>query len=473
MMRSIASDIADTMRVPNEPTVTLVAVDDDPVSLELISDALEQSNLQIWTATEARAGLNLIHEKHPEIVLLDLLMPGVSGMELLEKVVTLAPEAEIILVTGHYSTDSAVEAIRKGASDYITKPLSVPDLRQRIGKLIQEAQRRQSAARLDFELLRASEFEGMVGRSPAMLDVFSRIRRVAPHFRTILITGETGTGKELVARALHRLSPASEGPFAVCNASAVVETLFESELFGHKRGAFTGATQDKMGLFEYAHRGSLFLDEIGDMPLSTQTKLLRVLQTQEVQRVGALESRRVDVRVIAATNRPLLAMMADKQFREDLYYRLSMVEIKLPRLVERKEDMPLLVQHFISRFSEQYQKAISGITPRALMVLSRYTWPGNVRELENVIGNACMMAEGETISVRDLPEYLTAQSHEAISEDEGDLPLADVARRHAIRVLERAGGNKVRAAKILGINRATLARLVEEERSKRGPDTGP
>jgi DNA-binding NtrC family response regulator len=464
----IAPDIASNMHAPGESTVTLVAVDDDPASLELISDALEQTNLEIWTATEARAGLDLIREKRPEIVLLDLLMPGVSGMELLEKVVTLAPEAEIILVTGHYSTDSAVEAIRKGASDYITKPLSVPGLRQRIRKLIQEAQRRQSAARLDFELLRASEFEAMVGRSPAMLDVFSRIRRVAPHFRTILVTGETGTGKELVARALHRLSPASAGPFAVCNVSAVVETLFESELFGHKRGAFTGATQDKMGLFEYANRGSLFLDEIGDMPPSTQTKLLRVLQTQEVQRVGALESHKVDVRVIAATNRPLLAMIADKQFREDLYYRLSMVEIKLPGLSERKEDIPLLVQHFIGSFSAQYQKAISGITPRALMVLSRYTWPGNVRELENVIGNACMMTEGETISVRDLPEYLTAQSNQAISEDEGDLPLAEVARRHAIRVLERAGGNKVRAAKILGINRATLAHLVEGERSKKG-----
>jgi transcriptional regulator with PAS, ATPase and Fis domain len=221
-------------------------------------------------------------------------------------------------------------------------------------------------------------------------------------------------------------------------------------------------------LFEYANRGSLFLDEIGDMPPSTQTKLQRVLQTQEVQRVGALESHKVDVRVIAATNRPLLAMIADKQFREDLYYRLSMVEIKLPGLSERKEDIPLLVQHFIGSFSAQYQKAISGITPRALMVLSRYTWPGNVRELENVIGNACMMTEGETISVRDLPEYLTAQSNQAISEDEGDLPLAEVARRHAIRVLERAGGNKVRAAKILGINRATLAHLVEGERSKKG-----
>jgi DNA-binding NtrC family response regulator len=405
--------------------------------------------------------LDIIRERRPEIVLLDLLMPGIQGMELLEKIVSMAPEAEVILLTGHYSTDSAVEAIRKGASDYMTKPLSVPNLRHRIGSLVEEARRRQSAARLDSELLRTSEFQGMVGRSPAMLEVFSRIRRVAPHFRSVLITGETGTGKELVARALHQLSPAKSGPFAVCNASAIVETLFESELFGHKRGAFTGAIHDKVGLFEYASGGSLFLDEIGDMPLATQTKLLRVLQTQEVQRVGAIESRKVDVRVIAATNRPLRAMIAEKQFREDLFYRLSMVEIKLPRLSERKEDLPLLVQHFIARFSDQYRKTIHGITDRGLMVLSRYSWPGNVRELENVIGNASMMTEAEAIGARDLPDYLTAPAV-TLDQDAEDLPLAEVERRHAARVLARAGGNKVRAAKILGINRGTLARLVED-----------
>src|SRR4030095_13869471 len=250
--------------------------------------------------------------------------------------------------------------------------------------------------------------------------------------------------------ALHQLSPAKPGPFAVCNASAVVETLFESELFGHKRGAFTGATYDKVGLFEYANGGSLFLDEIGDMQLATQAKLLRVLQTQEVQRVGALESRKVDVRVIAATNRPLRAMIAEKQYREDLYYRLSMVEVTLPRLIERKEDLPLLAQHFIGLFSTQYKKTIHGITDRGLMVLSRYSWPGNVRELENVIGNACMMTEGETINVRDLPDYLMARPSEDSADNEEDLSLAEVERRHAARVLARAGGNKVRAAKILG-----------------------
>jgi len=449
----------------NDASITLLAIDDDPASLELVSDALEQSGLGILTATDPQTGLNIIREKRPEIVLLDLMIPGVKGMELLEKIVSIAPEAEVILVTGHYSTDSAVEAIRKGASDYITKPLSIPNLRQRVGVLVEEARRRQSAARLDSELLRASEFQRMVGRSPAMMDVFARIRRVAPHFRTVLITGDTGTGKELVARALHQLSPAQSGPFAVCNASAVVETLFESELFGHKRGAFTGAIHDKIGLFEYADGGSLFLDEIGDMPLATQTKLLRVLQTQEVQRVGAIETRKVDVRVIAATNRPLRTLIAEKQFREDLFYRLSMVELKLPSLAERKEDLALLVQHFIRRFSEQYKKDIHGISDRGLMVLSRYSWPGNVRELENVIGNACMMTEAETIGVLDLPDYLISRPAEDSTGEEEDLPLAEVERRHAVRVLARTGGNKVKAAKILGINRATLARLVDDRHS--------
>jgi DNA-binding NtrC family response regulator len=462
----ISFSVTRRMRTSEESSVTLVAIDDDPMSLELIRDALEQANLNILTATDAQGGLALIREKRPEIALLDLLMPGVSGMELLDKILEFSPETEVMLVTGHYSTESAVEAIRKGASDYITKPLSVPQLRQRIDALVAGAQRRRAAARLDSELLRASEFEGIVGRSPEMLDVFSRIRRVAPHFKSVLITGETGTGKELVARAMHRMSPAASGPFAVCNASAVVETLFESELFGHKRGAFTGATQDKMGLFEYATGGSIFLDEIGDMPLSTQTKLLRVLQTHEVQRVGALESRKVDVRVIAATNRPLRAMIAEKQFREDLYYRLSMVEIKLPTLSQRKEDLALLVQHFVDRFATQYRKSVRCVTSRALMILSRHSWPGNVRELENVIGNACMMTAEEMIDVPDLPEYLTAKSDEERYEDAVDMPLDEVERRHAARVLASVGGNKVRAAKILGIDRGTLARLVAGQQSK-------
>jgi transcriptional regulator with PAS, ATPase and Fis domain len=310
----------------------------------------------------------------------------------------------------------------------------------------------------------------MIGRSPQMLEVYSLIQRIACHFRVALVMGETGTGKELVARALHRLSPAATGPLAVCNCSAIVETLFESELFGYVKGAFTGATQDKIGLFEYANGGVLLLDEIGDMPLTTQAKLLRVLQTGELHRVGSPVTRKVDVRVVAATNRDLPALVAAKKFREDLYYRLSMVEIKLPPLSLRKEDLPLLQRHFVMRFRAQFNKPIRGLTRRAQALLAAHTWPGNVRELENVIGHASLMAEGEVIDVGDLPETLRTPS--TPSDSEGPLlTLAELDRQHARRVLERVGGNKVRAAEILGISRATLYRLLAEPEPEDHPAT--
>ncbi len=440
--------------------VTLAAIDDDEASLELIKSALRQQPLRVLTSTDPSAGLEMVLRERPEIVVLDLMMPKIGGIELLERIVESLPETAVVLLTGHYSTDSAVEAIRKGASDYLTKPISPVLLRQRMSRFLDEARQRQAALQLESELLKAHQFEGMVGRSPLMLAVFTRIRRVAPHFRTALITGATGTGKELVAEALHRLSPVSSGRMAVCNCSAVVETLFESELFGHVRGAFTGASQDKVGLFEYANGGTVFLDEIGDMPLETQSKLLRVLENGEVQRVGSPAIRRVNVRVIAATNRDLNERMAEKQFREDLFYRLSMVEIKLPRLSERREDVPLLARYFIEHFAAQYGKAIRGVTPRAELMLSRYSWPGNVRELRSALGNACMMAEGDMLDVRDLPESLRTGVVQE-QPDEGLLPLEEVERRHVQRVLDSVAGNKARAAKILGINRATVYRILE------------
>jgi DNA-binding NtrC family response regulator len=272
-----------------------------------------------------------------------------------------------------------------------------------------------------------------------------------------------------VARALHRLSPAAAGRYVVLNCSAVVETLFESELFGHVKGAFTGATQDKMGLFEHAHGGTLFLDEIGDMPLVTQAKLLRALQHQEIQRVGSLAARKVDVRVIAATHRDLHAAIAAKQFREDLYYRLAMVEIRVPRLADRKEDLPLLERSFVARFAAQYGKTIRGLTPRAQILLGRHFWPGNVRELENVIGHAAMMVMGDTIDVRDLPEYLWESSEHAGSDAEpppvtldGVASLEDQERRLVVQALETAGGNQSQAARLLRIGRDALRYKVKK-----------
>jgi len=354
-----------------------------------------------------------------------------------------------------------VEAIKKGASDYLNKPILLGALRARVGKLVDQARKQHRSLQLEGELLASSEFEGIVGRSPVMCEMLPRIRRIAPHYRTVLVTGDTGTGKDLVARALHRLSPVSSGRYVVLNCSAVVETLFESELFGHVKGAFTGATSDKAGLFEHAHGGTLFLDEIGDMPLATQAKLLRALQNQEVQRVGSLSMRKVDVRVIAATNQNLRAAVADKRFREDLYYRLSMVEVQVPRLADRKEDLALLERHFIDRFAAQYKKEIRGLTHRAQVRLSLHNWPGNVRELENVLGHACMMALGDTIDVQDLPAYMrypaTHEEPRQALESEPEVgTLAEQERLLIIRALETAGGNQSQAARILRIGRDAL-----------------
>jgi DNA-binding NtrC family response regulator len=389
-------------------------------------------------------------------------MPKMTGIELLERIVAVDPGTDVILLTSHYSPESAVEAIQKGASDYWTKPLDEEKLRSRIATLLGDAAKRRKTLRLDRELLDESNFEGMVGRSPLMLDVFARIRRVAPHFRTILITGPTGTGKELVAHALHGLSPVNKGKFAVCNCSALVETLLESELFGHVRGAFTGATQDKPGLFEYADGGTIFLDEIGELSAPAQAKLLRVLQNRQVQRVGSVTLRNIDVRVIAATHRDLKMMVREKQFREDLYYRLAIVEITLPSLATRGEDLPLLQRFFLQKFAADYGKPIAGLTRRAQARLAAYHWPGNIRELESVIGNACMMTDGNVIDIDDLPENLRSPNHQDTSKDETFLSLEEVQKRHILRVLEAVGGHKARAAEILGIGRATIYQMLSK-----------
>jgi DNA-binding NtrC family response regulator len=448
------------------PSIKLVAIDDTPASLELVSEALQQEGLAIFTSTDPEEGLDLIFQEHPQIVLLDLVMPKLSGLEVLERIVEFDPAIDVILMTAHYTTETAVEAIQKGASDYLNKPISIPALRSRVEKLLVDARQRQRALALDSELLETSRFEGMIGRSPLMWDLFARIRRVAPHYRSALITGPTGTGKDLVAKALHNLSPANSGRFVTCNCSAVVETLFESELFGYVKGAFTGAASDKMGLMEFAHGGTLFLDEIGDMPLSTQAKLLRALQNQEVTRVGSVTPRKVDVRVIAATNRDVHELIAQKQFREDLYYRLAMVELKTPALAERREDLPLLEKFLLDRFATQFHKDIRGLTRRAQIVLARHSWPGNIRELENALGHACMMAIGDTIDVEDLPASLYRSertmgaaagngyaperlSESAVSFDEHEKKLLADA-------LERAGGNQSEAARMLRISRDRL-----------------
>ena len=447
-------DAAARRTVNTEPLLTLLVIDDDPLVLEIAQEALRQEGLRILSADNPEHGLDLFFKERPRIVVTDLMMPRISGMEVLERIVAVDPAVEVILLTGQYSTDSAVEAIQKGACDYLTKPPDLFKLRERVGQLMTEGARRKRALSLDHELLETYQFEGIIGRSPLMLELFARIRRIGPHFKNVLVVGATGTGKELAARALHRCSTVASKPFAVCNCSAIVETLFESELFGYERGAFTGAHRDKPGIFEFANGGTVFLDEIGELPLSAQAKLLRVLQNQEVQRVGSPVPRKIDVRVIAATNRDLKAMVREKTFREDLYYRLAMVEVKLPLLEDRKEDIPLLERHFLQKFANEYKKNIQGLTRRAQSVLIRHHWPGNVRQLENVIGSSCMLAQAPVIDVSDLPEEL--RSGIANQPETEIVSLEAVEQRHVLRVLEQMGGNKNRAADALGISRSTL-----------------
>jgi DNA-binding NtrC family response regulator len=448
-----------------QPSLRLVVIDDDPQNLKFVNFILANAGLEIHTASEPQEGLDLIRRLRPQIVLTDLVMPGVQGMELLQKIVEFDPGIDVILMTGYYSTESAVEAVQKGAADYFPKPFSPEKLRQRIGLIVEEAKRRQRSSTLENELLENFQFEGIIGRSPLMLDLFSKIRRVAPHFRSVLITGPTGAGKELVAKALHQLSGSGKR-FVAVNCSSITESLAESELFGHVKGSFTGANQDKVGVFEYADGGTAMLDEIGEMPLQMQAKLLRVLQNHEVQRVGSPAVTKVDVRVVAATNRDLHEMSRQGKFREDLYFRLSAVELKVPSLAQRPEDLPLLERHFLKAFAAQYNKSVSGLTRRAQTVLARYPWPGNIRELQNVIEHACMMTESDVIDVRDLPERVQNQAAAADADYEVLMSIDQLERRHAQRVLDHVGGNKVRAAEVLGISRTHLYQLLKESAEK-------
>lgn len=438
--------------------VTIIAVDDNEGSLELVSNALQSDDVEVLTVTDPEQALEMIQSRRPPIVITDLVMPKLGGMDLLERVVEFDPSISVVLMTAHYSTESAIEAIRKGACDYLDKPVAVSLLRERIGYLVEDVRQRRRARELEREMLENCRFEGIVGNSPLMWDVFSRIRRVGPHFRTVLVTGETGTGKDLVARALHRVSRASGGRFVPVNCSAVVETLLESEMFGHVKGSFTGAIQDKAGLFEHAHGGVLFLDEIGDMSATLQSKLLRVLQNQEVMRVGSLTPRTVDVRIVAATHYNLRERVISGDFREDLFYRLAMVEIRVPPLRDRKEDIPLLVEHLLRKYSREFGKEVRGLTQRASLVLARHDWPGNVRELENVIGHGCMMCLSDIADVQDLPSYLGSPGAiDSVTDSAGETLSLEEHERVLVRdALSRSGGNQSEAARILHIGRDAL-----------------
>jgi DNA-binding NtrC family response regulator len=374
-------------------------------------------------------------------------------------------------MTAHAAVDSAVEAIKLGAREYLTKPFDFDRLRVVLVEIREELERRAQVVALESQVARQLEFCGMMGRSPVMQELFSLIQRLAPHAKVVLISGETGTGKELAARAFHQAGPRRNRPFVTINCSAVVDTLFESELFGHVRGAFTGAVDSKPGVFEAAQGGTLFLDEIGELPLSVQAKLLRALEYGEVQRVGSLQPKKVDVAVIAATNRDLRSEVAAGGFRGDLFYRLNVVEVTLPPLRDRREDIPYLTAAFMRECAARIRKPLNGLTHTAERLLFNARWDGNVRELKNVVERACMLAEGSTVSERELAGAFGPAAASTTARDrspgaasrggEGAAPLEDIEREHILDVLRKVDGNRMKAAKVLGISRRALYRRLE------------
>src|SRR5687768_5547492 len=392
----------------------LVVVDDEQGILDVVSRFAKRAGYEVVTCAGGRDAVSQIQANHADLAMVDLRMPDVGGLEVLRAIRDTNPQCQAVLMTGYASVETAVEAIKLGAMDYLSKPIDFGRLEQLLTGVREEIERRRSVLAMEGDLARRLEFCGMIGRGAVMQELFGMIRRLAPHVRTALISGETGTGKELVARALHKIGPRRDRRFVTVNCSAVVETLFESELFGHVRGAFTGATDNKPGLFELADGGTLFLDEIGELPLTVQAKLLRVLELGEVHRVGSLDPRRVNVHVVAATNRDLRAEVAAGRFRSDLFYRLNIVEVKLPPLRERREDIPYLTAAFVRETSERLQKPLVGLTPGAERLLGVARWDGNVRELRNVLERACILADGDFITEKELAVSMPPVAYKAV-----------------------------------------------------------
>ena len=445
----------------SQPRPLLLLVDDDAQIRQLLSEVGAREGFEVLEAADGAVAIEMLRRRHMDLVLLDLHMPRVNGLQVLRAVRASGTSSQIALMSGAAKVEDAVEAIKLGASEYFSKPLDLARVRALLKAMRQQYLDRNSVLDADATLASRLEVCGMIGRSPAMRELFSVIHRLAPHARTVLITGETGTGKELVARAHHELGPRSQKKLITVNCSAVVETLFESELFGHVRGAFTGATADKAGVFEAANGGTVFLDEVGELPQGAQAKLLRTLENGELQRVGSVELRKVDVRVIAATNRRLDAEIASGRFRSDLYYRLNVVEIAVPPLRERSEDIPYLTAAFVKKFSKDFSKQITGLTEGAEERLGQWPWPGNVRELRNVIERACLLCEGHLLTEGDLARSLSERAGQTGIESEepaGPPPTSDQVRA----ALDSTGGNKSLAARRLGISRRALYRLLDK-----------
>jgi DNA-binding NtrC family response regulator len=447
----------------------VLIVDDEPDVVANWARLLGRADYPCITATDGERALALLESERPEIVLTDLKMPGVDGMQVLARARELDPDTVVIIITGHGTVESAVEAMRAGAFDYLLKPLPSNDvLRLTVERAAERRRLIEENRRLREPLAPRVGLDQVVGKSPAMGAVFDLVRKAARSDANILIQGESGTGKELIARAIHAQSPRAAEVFVPLDCAALPDTLLESELFGHERGAFTGADRAKPGMIEVADRGTLFLDEIGELPQALQAKLLRALQERQIRRVGGTKFVNVDVRLVSATNRDATELVRKGQFRDDLFYRVNVIAIMLPPLRERAGDVALLTHHFLRRYGRNRDRPLDGIEPEALERLETYTWPGNVRELQNVIGRACALADGPMVRVRDLPDHVRGRGRPAPAVPGKDRPLAEAreawlqafAQEYLSDLLRRHGGNISQAAKTAGVDRKTLHRLL-------------
>jgi two-component system NtrC family response regulator len=436
----------------------ILVVDDEAPQRELIGGFLKKQGHEVLLAGSGLEAIARVRETRVDLVLSDFKMPGMSGIELLRGVKGVNPEIPFILVTAYGTVETAVQAMREGAADYLTKPLDLEELLLRIGNVTEQVRLRSAVRDLQARLVERHRLEGIIGESGRMQEVLALVKQVAPSDATVLVRGESGTGKELIARAIHFNSRRAAGPLVTLNCAALPEQLLESELFGHEKGAFTGAVAQRKGRFELADGGSIFLDEIGDLTPALQVKLLRVLQERQFERLGGTRTLTVDVRILAATHRNLEQAMRDGTFREDLYYRLNVVVIQIPPLRERREDIAALLDHFLLRFAAKNRREVTGITAAARDALLRYDYPGNVRELENVVERAVLLCRGRVIDLEDLPVVLRPDERGTAEAEPRSLPaLVESIERQAIRAaLERHGGIQTQAAEELGISERVL-----------------
>ena len=442
----------------------VLVVDDDLGMCGMLSDVLKEEGFSVHTTGESFEASKILKKEEFDVIVTDLKMKGLKGLDLLEVAHKVAPMTPVIIITAFGTIESAIKAMKMGAYDYITKPFQMDELVLTVRKALENRLLKKEVIRLRKEVESRYDFHQLIGKSPSMQKIYDLIERISDSSSNVLITGESGTGKELVAKAIHYNGVRKEGPFVAINCAAIPETLLESELFGYKKGAFTDAKSDKKGLIFEANEGTLFLDEITEMPLTLQAKLLRVIEEREVRPLGDTNSYPIDVRIISTSNRDIASLIQQGRFREDLYYRLKVIDIEMPPLRERKEDIPILVQHFIHKFSKELKKAVSSVSEDALKILLNYFWPGNVRELENIIQRAITLSQHEVILPDDLPASIIQKTDEKLFEKamEEKFTLDQLEKEYVKRVLIETGGNKSKAAERLGLDRKTLYRKLEE-----------